>query len=89
MRAAWAVLLGLCALGGCATQQATFYRPDGHPIDQNQLALDRAACNGEAMKANMAAGNNAAELTNVFGYSAEMQTVFNGCMANRGYLVRQ
>jgi hypothetical protein len=73
-------------LCGCATKPATWARVDGASLNPVQLQADRTGCAGEAEKANMAAGNNAAEMTNIFGYSGPMQSVYDGCMAQHGYL---
>lgn len=76
-------------LTGCATPSPAWMRADGQPIYPQQFALDRAACTGEVQKTNLAAGRNTVYNPDVFGYTGPLLAVFNGCMADRGYLPRR
>lgn len=79
--AASAVLFGACSTAGHAWK-----RMDGLPIDAEKVSAARLICRGEADKANMAAGQNAAIAPDAFGWSQGMMNVYNGCMAAQGYL---
>ena len=73
-------------LCGCAGQPRAWTKADGTTPASADLQLAMTACRGEATRANMAAGENAAIATGLLGNSGEMQTVFDGCMAQHGYL---
>ncbi len=76
--------LAVAALGlmSCAARNVQWSRPDGQAVSPQQIALDRAACEGEMQKANMSAGENHV----ILGQSRGMRAVYNGCMASKGYL---
>lgn len=76
----------LCLLlAGCAAEPKDWTRPDGHPINQTQLELDRTACKGEVDKANMS-GKHDSSVDMPLGMDPQDMRVFKGCMASRGYL---
>jgi hypothetical protein len=94
-------------LAGCAsTQQPKTYlwvRTDGqsgknNPALQQQGEIDKQVCNGETIKARMAAGHaNYANETSLSGAfvagtlegqkNLDAIEVFKGCMASRGYVL--
>jgi hypothetical protein len=76
------VVIASASLAGCATLPSAWTRADGRPVDAAQLQLDRSVCNGEMQKANLAAGDSAAE----FYLSSAEVDVYTGCMAQHGYL---
>lgn len=76
------IFLGLL-LSACAQTEPIYQRVGGAA---SQFDLDKAACRGEAEKANMSIGEDRALLTGVFGMSRQMRTVYDGCMAAHGYL---
>lgn len=75
-------LIGAVMLAGCATAPTSWTRPDGQTPATAQLQLDETACRGEVDKANMDAGENRV----ILGESRAMRSVFDGCMASKGYL---
>jgi hypothetical protein len=81
----------LCALTvgamGCTTSLPQGWtRVDGRPANATQLEVDKTVCRGEMDKANLSAGRRAVEYPEVFGYSEGMMSVYNGCMAQHGYM---
>lgn len=73
-------------LAGCAKPATTWTRLDGQSINSTQLQADQIICKGDAQKANLTAGDNAAIHPDTFGYSEGMIDVYNGCMAQHGYM---
>jgi len=73
-------------LTACAHTPQLWTRADGKDITQNQLMADQAACRGDTERANLSAGDNAQIGSRMFGYSGSLETVYEGCMASRGYL---
>jgi PBP1b-binding outer membrane lipoprotein LpoB len=74
------IILGALVLGGCATttaQSENWTRADGQPISPQQLALDKTACDGMVQKAP------------VSGLSGPPSRIYNGCMAERGWVAVQ
>jgi hypothetical protein len=70
------------SLAGCATAPKTWARVDGRPADPAQLQVDQTVCRGEMEKARLSEKEEKI-------YIAEenpLDTVFAGCMAQRGYL---
>lgn len=86
MRAGATAVAGAFFLLGCAKPPSVWMRTDGLPIASQTLAADQAVCQGEANKANLAAGRSAALHPDAWGYSDAMLAVYRGCMADRGYL---
>lgn len=78
---ACATLFAACTSAGHAWK-----RIDNAPISAQKAEADRAACRGEAVKANLSAGQEAALAPETFGFSRAMMAVYVGCMADRGYL---
>jgi hypothetical protein len=86
------------ALFGCATQpqvQMVWMRADaqrisGNPALQQQLELDKIACNGEMQKAGLSGTQFCRGLADCMVASSirggQMESVGKGCMADRGYL---
>jgi hypothetical protein len=50
----------------------------------SQMENDKAACREEGEKPNRSLGENRV-MTELFGLSAEMQAIYNSCMARRGH----
>jgi hypothetical protein len=61
-------------------------RVDGQPVDAAQLEVDKNVCRGEMDEANAALGNNARLNPEIWGYTEGMISVYNGCMAQNGYM---
>ena len=82
------VLALALAVAGCATKPINFHRIDGKPADQQQqqqFAADKVVCQGEMQKAHLAMP---ADKDNMFAVG-DLQQVYVGCMAQRGYLADQ
>ena len=74
------------ALGSCAHPPSAWRQADGQAPSTTKLQLDEAACRGEASKANLSAGREAALSPDLLGWSGGMIEVYKGCMAAHGYL---
>jgi hypothetical protein len=80
-------LLGCAIIGGCVTAEAPVYlRTDGkrvadHPDIRRQFDIDRTICEGEAAKAD-------ASPAPLFRRQQAWDAMFNGCMAQRGYMLK-
>jgi len=68
-------------LGGCSTQPREFVPIDGRAITPEQFQVDRLICQGEMQKANLASTAEAG-----IGRGRAVVQVFDGCMAQRGYM---
>ena len=76
-------LLGavLClAAASCATLPQDFIPIDGRAFDEKQLSTDQAICQDE-IKRNLSTDNQ----TTIWGPTEDAITVYNHCMAERGY----
>lgn len=78
-------------LVGCAEQKAVSWRRiDGHTANQQQLVADHTVCSGEMQKANLSATMEPGFVIGSQGiYNPKdraMMQVFDGCMAQRGYM---
>jgi hypothetical protein len=80
-------VVGLCALAlaGCAAAPKDWIRPDGQPINNAQLLLDKTACEGEVEKATMADPDKRIPIV-LPGQESQRTRVLKGCMASRGYV---
>jgi hypothetical protein len=77
-----APILLCAAVSACASQtQMTWVRPDGKPVAEKQLEIDRTTCRGEMQKANLASTTEPA-----IARARPVDAVFVGCMAQRGYM---
>lgn len=96
MRSALTFILAatVLSLGGCAAPNIVAVRMDGQPIRGNpvlsqSLDTDRTICQGEMQKANLSgvtvSGGGFAGLAAEIERSQNANTVFKGCMAQRGY----
>jgi hypothetical protein len=71
----------LClAAAGCGPLPETFTRVDGRALDQKQLLIDEAICQGE-IKDNLPTSNQ----TTIRGPTEDAIAVYTVCMAQKGY----
>jgi len=75
-------------ISACAFPAQLWRRIDGGAAVSAQLSADELVCKGEAHKANASAGKAGVDFADQLGYSDDMMAVFNGCMAQRGYVQR-
>lgn len=79
-------LIGALVLGGCVP--STFYyhsdnvRVDQDPARFKQFELDKIVCEGELAKANLSQAPGAVLV------NTSLRAVYNGCMAQKGYINR-
>ena len=89
MRALVAFLL----LSGCATTPTQWVRVDNRPVEPMQLQADETACRGEMQKANLSSTMEPGVSIGPGGiYSPRAKAVnevYQGCMAQRGYLAQK
>ena len=74
------------AVAGCAST-GEWVRADGAQVGRNTAALDQTACEGESTKAAMAADGPKFRVT-PGGVRTASAVVFDGCMAEKGWLRR-
>ena len=80
---------------GCQTIQSVWVRVDGTsgPKTARQLEIDKTVCDGEVAKANVSGFQACFGLGDCLGSAIvrgiDLETVRQGCMASRGYVLRQ
>jgi hypothetical protein len=79
-----AVIACCVAVAGCASLPKGWTRPDGAPITPAQLQLDDTICRGETEKA-ATQGRSRSTINDPFP-SDQARGIYEGCMAQRGYL---
>jgi hypothetical protein len=82
------VFLGgtLLCLAGCAHQQPqSWTRPDGTTPSSGDLQLAMTACRGEVQKAAVQ-GQAISTVNNPLGMDRQDRQIYEGCMAQHGYL---
>lgn len=94
---AWKILPAIATvllLGACAYQQSPprWVRTDGKPIGGDQalelqFEVDTTVCRGETQKANLT-GFPAGGIVSSYRRGEAVGEVFNGCMAQHGYVLR-
>lgn len=83
-----ATIVLFLAVAACtsATMPTAWIRPDGRAIDAAQLEADKTICRGEMEQAERI--TNARALTPIYlpGQESPSLKVYNGCMAQHGYV---
>lgn len=82
------LIMGAAVLAACAAVPKAWMRADGRPIDSRQMQIDDTVCRGETAKADQQGGsqNNLTNLDSPFGPDRQHLQVYDGCMAEKGYL---
>lgn len=81
--------LSILMLTACASVPQAWHKADGTSQNVNQLALDQATCQGEMKRANLNRTLKPLIETIVSPPEQELVGVYNGCMAQRGWLPNQ
>lgn len=85
------LLVAALCVGGCASSGISGWsRIDGRAEDPQQLAADQTVCRGEMDKAGLSSNREPRFTIGQSGIVSErraaMTSVFEGCMAQRGYV---
>jgi hypothetical protein len=80
-----AVIACCVAVAACGSLPKAWTRPDGAPITPAQLQMDDTICRGEVEKA-AAQGGQRGTLDLPTGPDRQDTKIYEGCMAQHGYL---
>lgn len=84
------LVIALCASGCASSGIRGWSRIDGRPEDPQQLAADQTICRGEMNKAKLSSNLEPGFTIGMRGLVSErgeaMLSVYEGCMAQRGYV---
>lgn len=83
-----APMVALAVLSACATPPPMgWIRTDGRTFTDEQIEVERTVCRGRMQQSNLA-GFPSESIPGAFQRGRAVTDVFNGCMAERGYVLR-